>query len=70
MKELLSIKVGEQGEFVIDYDEVADSGMRASKMAASLYKLMLNHPELIEDIMAACRAAAEDIAKPLCDIIK
>ena len=69
MKELLSIKWGKDG-FTIDYDKKADSGMKASKVAASLYKLMLRNPELIEDIMSACRAAAEDIAKPLCDILK
>jgi len=67
-KTIFSVKV-RNGRYKVFYDQELDSMEEHHRLPGALYLLMVDRPELIEEIIFAGTMAAEKLTEPFDDIL-
>ena len=61
---------GKNRFYHVAYDEQGDMYKGNSKLAGCMYKMMLDHPDLIEPILFAAQTALDELSQPFSEILK
>lgn len=59
----------ENGKYHIIYDEELARGPGFNRFVGAVYKMMMQYPELVEEVLQAALKASEELSNPFNDIL-